>query len=86
MFKTESGCFEEDNARTCLLLWERINETKWELDLISKKKKSKRQVHVALMRKRQISPRSPVTPKFLDTLISFKPFGFCEGNSSLYSH
>jgi hypothetical protein len=41
MFKTESGCFEEDNARTCLLLWERINETKWELDLISTKRKAK---------------------------------------------
>lgn len=41
MFKTESGCFEEDKARTCLLILERINETKWELDLISTKRKAK---------------------------------------------
>jgi len=41
MFKTESGCFEEDNARTFLLLRERINETKWELDLISTKRRAK---------------------------------------------
>jgi hypothetical protein len=40
MFKTESGCFEEDNARACLLLWEIFNETKWELDLISTKRKA----------------------------------------------